>query len=359
MSAFKWITVLAALTAATMALMGCERTITHVENVTEPQNCFTCHSDADTRLVDAERQWLNSRHSTGSTLHENDGTCKGCHTSQGFIARATGTTPPDVIEDPTAIHCFTCHAPHTNSDFRLRWTANTTLANGATYDLNSGNTCGACHQARRNVTTYVAGRVNLTSRWGPHYGTQADMLIGSNGYEYAGYIYDRSTHREATTEQVTPTEDKDACLECHFKATSQYVVGGHSFEMRANANEPLSGVTEVLNVGACEPCHGPIDDFNELGPGYSVQDSVDALVADLKARLVAAGLLDATSAVPRATSTSADSAGAVWNYLVAKYDRSRGVHNPRYLMGLLNSSIDYISTVPAPTAAHRMRIRSD
>jgi hypothetical protein len=178
------------------------------------------------------------------------------------------------------------------------------------------------------------------------------MLLGSNGYEYTGYTYDRSSHREATT-----ADGKDGCLECHFKATSQYVVGGHSFEMRANADEPLSGVTEVLNVGACEPCHGPIDDFNELGPGYSVQDSVDLLIADLRARLAAAGLVDGTSGLPRTTSTSADSAGAVWNYLVAKYDRSRGVHNPRYIMGLLNSSIAYIAA-PVPLATH-WRVRSD
>jgi hypothetical protein len=352
MALFRRISVLAALAALTIGLIGCERKITRVEVTQEPQSCFSCHSDVDTRLVDAERQWLNSRHSTGSTLHENDGTCKDCHTSQGFIARATGTPAPPTIENPTAIHCFTCHAPHTNGDFRLRWTTPAVLANAATFNLNSGNTCAACHQARRNVSTYVAGRVNLTSRWGPHYGTQADMLIGTNGYEYAGYVYDRTTHREATT-----ADGKDGCLECHFKATSQYVVGGHSFEMRANANEPLSGLTQVLNVGACEPCHGPIDDFNEVGPGYSVQDSVDVLIADLNARLVTAGLVDGTSGVPRSTSTSADSAGAVWNYLVAKYDRSRGVHNPMYIMGLLNSSIAYI-TGPAPVAGH-MRVRND
>ena len=131
------------------------------------------------------------------------------------------------------------------------------------------------------------------------------------------------------------------------------MVGGHTFEMRANANEPLSGVTEVLNVGACTPCHGPIDDFNEIGPGYSVQDSVDIFVADLKARLVTAGLLDATSGLPRSTSTSADSAGAVWNYLVSKYDRSRGVHNAKYTMGLLKSSILYIDGTLAPQVALR------
>jgi hypothetical protein len=213
--------------------------------------------------------------------------------------------------------------------------------------LNAGNLCVACHQARRNVTTYVTPRVNLTSRWGPHHGVQGDMLLGSNGYEYAGYVYDRTTHREATT--VTG----DGCLECHFKATSQYVVGGHTFNMRGDVHGE-----EILNVGACAPCHGPINDFNEVGPGYSVQDSVDTLVADLRSRLVTAGLVDATSGLPRSTSTSADSAGAVWNYLIAGVeDRSRGVHNPQYVMGLLRSSIVYLQG-PAPLAT-RFRFARD
>jgi hypothetical protein len=180
------------------------------------------------------------------------------------------------------------------------------------------------------------------------------MLIGTNGYEYAGYAYERTMHREA----AGPANDKDGCIECHMRATSQYVVGGHSFEMRAQANEPLSGVTEVLNVGACTPCHGEIDDFNEVGPGYSVQDSVDALKADLKARLVAAGLMDGTTERPRPVTTSADSAGALWNYLVAKYDRSRGVHNAKYIMGLLQSSIQYIEG-PAPLATVHLRVDND
>jgi hypothetical protein len=344
MSVLRWLTVLAALIVATMALMGCERKITRVEVVQGTENCFSCHSDANTVLVDAEQQWNNSRHASGSTLNENDSSCKGCHTSEGFIARATGVTPPDVIENPTAIHCFTCHAPHTNGDFRLRWTATATLANGTSFNLNSGNLCVACHQARRSVTTYVAGRVTLSSRWGPHHGVQGDMLLGSNGYEYAGYTYNRTAHREVTT-----ADGKDGCLECHFKATSQYVVGGHTFNMRGEVNGE-----EILNVGACEPCHGPIDDFNEVGPGYSVQDSVDILVTDLKTRLVAAGLVDATSGLPRSTSTSADSAGAVWNYLITGVeDRSRGVHNAQYIMGLLKSSILYIDGTLAPQVALR------
>lgn len=347
MALFRRILILAALAALAAAVTGCERSITRVEVAQEPQSCFSCHSDQNTRLVDAEQQWENSRHSTGSTLHENDSSCKGCHTSEGFIARATGAVIANVVEDPTAIHCFTCHAPHTNGDFRLRWTTPPALANGTTFDLGAGNLCVACHQARRNVTTYVAGRVTLSSRWGPHYGTQADMVIGSNGYEYAGFTYERTAHRDATG----PANGKDGCIECHLRATSQYVVGGHSFEMRANANEPLSGVTEVLNVGACTPCHGELDDFNGVD---AVQDSVDLMITDLRARLVTAGLLDVTSGSPRSVTTNADSAGAVWNYLVAKYDRSRGVHNGKYIKGLLRSASLYLQGPVPPMANARI-----
>jgi len=328
--------ILAALAALTIALTGCDRNITVVEDTSQQaQSCFACHSDsyADTlKLVDAEQQWNYSRHASGSTLNENDRTCKDCHTSEGFIARASGAAlpPDDAVKNPTAIHCFTCHAPHTNGDFRLRWTTPATLMDGTTYDLGAGNICVACHQSRRNVDTYVAGTVTLGERWGPHHGPQGDMLLGSNGYEYAAYTYERTTHREAT---------EDGCLDCHFKATNQYVVGGHSFNMEGMTSRG----EEVLNTGACAPCHGTVSDFNVEG----VQDSVDVLLEDLKARLVTAGLLDGTTGLPKTTKTSADSAGAVWNFLVAEDDRSHGVHNPMYIMGLLKSSIQYIQT-PGP-----------
>jgi len=61
-------------------------------------------------------------------------------------------------------------------------------------------------------------------------------VIGTNAYEYAGYTYNRTTHREATT-----AAGKDGCLECHFKATSQYIVGGHSFSMRADLHGDPAG----------------------------------------------------------------------------------------------------------------------
>ncbi|MDH3215639.1 MAG: hypothetical protein OEN01_05000 [Candidatus Krumholzibacteria bacterium] len=67
------------------------------------------------------------------------------------------------------IHCFTCHAPHSNGNFSLRVTAPQTLQNGVSHDIKKGNICVACHQARRNVDTYVdIGTVTLSEHWGPH-----------------------------------------------------------------------------------------------------------------------------------------------------------------------------------------------
>ncbi len=352
MASFKKFLALASIAAMALVLAACSRNITRVEQVVQqPQSCFECHSDTSTFLVAANLQWQHSRHASGRTLNERDGTCKDCHTSEGFVARATGVPAPAVIEDATPIHCFTCHAPHTNSDFRLRWTAIATLQNGATYNLNAGNLCVACHQARRSVKTTITARTTLSTRFGPHHGVQGDMLLGSNGYQYTGYTYEQTEHRAATT-----ANGKDGCLECHFKVTDRLVVGGHSFNMVG-----ILGVDTLLNVGACAPCHGTIADFSEVGPGYSVQDSVDVLIADLETRLTTAGLVvSGPGGLPKAVTTSADSAGAVWNLLMAREDRSHGVHNARYIMGLLNSSIAYIKgTSPQGlTAAHAQRAMS-
>ena len=347
MVAFRRIMALAVIAAVGLALAACSRNITRVEQVVAgPQACFECHSDTNTFLVAAVQQWEHSKHASGETLNENNGECKGCHTSEGFVARATGTTIPDVVENPTSIHCFTCHAPHTNGDFRVRWTAIATLQNGVTYDLHGGNLCVACHHSRRDIRTYVTAQTTLSTRWGPHHGPQGDMLIGSNGYEYAGYTYERSNHRSATV---------DGCLDCHKKTTSQNVVGGHSFNM-AYGEEGA----EILNVAACAKCHGTITDFSDVGLGTALaQDSVDVLITDLEARLVSAKLM--ADGLPKAVKTSADSAGAVWNLLLAKEDRSHGVHNPKYIVGLLRSAIQFMQgTSPQGlTVAHAQRAMSD
>ncbi len=322
------------VTVMVSAFAACERNVTTINETYTATACFDCHSDQNTAIVAAEGQWRYSEHGSGKNTDHNRGSCAGCHTNEGFVAKVEGTDPPPTLSTmPTMIHCFTCHAPHTNNNLSLRVTETQTIADGTSMDMNAGNICAACHQARRNVNTYVEQPTDLSDRWGPHHSTETDMYWGSNGYEYAGYTYRRTNH---------PGVLDDGCLDCHYKEVNAYMISGHSFNMEF----VVDGDT-LRNTDACEGCHGDQDDFNLNG----VQDGVRTLLEDLEARLIAAGLIDDTGDPLNDVTTSQDSAGAVWNYLITEEDGSFGVHNAKYITDLLNSAIVFIQTGPAPPVA--------
>jgi hypothetical protein len=110
-------------------------------------------------------------------------------------------------------------------------------------------------------------------------------------------------------------------------------MGGHRSTWRPSRKKGHAPQRRGLRA-----CHGEIDDFNEVD---GIQEEVDGLVTDLETRLTAAGLM--ADGLPTADSTSRDSAGAVWNLMMVKEDRSHGVHNAQYVIGLLESSIQFIS----------------
>ncbi|MEJ2721482.1 MAG: hypothetical protein P8181_10145, partial [bacterium] len=236
-----------------IAMVGaCDRTITYEENVSSPAGCFQCHSDVNTALVAAEQQWDNSVHASGDNIDRNSSSCSGCHTSEGFVRRIQGESAM-TIENPTVIHCFTCHAPHTRGNLTLRVTQPYTLENGASLDLSGGNICSSCHHARNGENTYVRqDTVGLSQHWGPHHSPQADMIEATNGYEYADYTYEKSFGHRTSTE--------DGCLDCHMKTTLNNILGGHSFNMAVG-----EGADEEQNTNGCnvKRCHdGGVDSFD-------------------------------------------------------------------------------------------------
>lgn len=360
----------AVLVIAVVFLMAvaysCERNITNIEQVTESggviqaENCFACHGDSDTRLTAAEGQWNNSKHASGENVDRNTSPCTRCHVSEGFVQFANTGTIPSEVENPTSIHCFTCHAPHTNGNFALRVTAVQKLQNGDSFDLGEANICAVCHQARYSVDTYITAKEELSEHWGPHHSNQADMLIGTNGYEYDDYDYDVQTnHRGAM---------KNGCLDCHFDVPNSYFLGGHSFNMAHG-----EGAEEEYNTKACAQCHSDMedaDDFNRrFAGGAGVQDSVTTLANNLRTILLNAGLIEYNAAEDsyhpiEDRVTSADSAGAVWNWVFIEEDQSEGVHNPKYAIDLLTSAIQFmqpspLSTAQAGLAARRGKIDGD
>jgi hypothetical protein len=315
-----------------LALAGCSRDITYNEVVEYgPSSCFDCHSDQSTFLVAAEAQWANSRHGMGEVVFEGESAgCARCHCSEGFIDYVAGNEVTG-YENPTMIHCFTCHSPHSDGDFGLRTDAPVTFANEVEGDIGSGNLCLNCHQSRRDVRSYVVEGVSVNSRFGPHYGPQGDMLFATGGFEFEGYTYgDMDFHRNQTV-------NEDGCLGCHFKKSEGFTLGGHSFNMEGDVEGE-----SMLHYDACIECHAVLEDQEDFDYN-GVQTEVAALLDELQTLLFAAGFVDEDGVLTSGT-RALNEAGAIYNFRMVREDRSMGVHNSDYAKDLLQSAIDYLES---------------
>ncbi len=342
------ITGFAVLTLSVLMLMmiGCEREITgevQREDISSA-SCFECHTDQDFFLVQAQLQFEHSIHNSGNNTNRNRlnrtfyAACERCHTSEGFIAEVTGV--PADGDHFSSFSCFTCHQPHSEGDFGVRVTNAVMLQNGAMFDRGNANLCAMCHQSRRDVNTTVVDDVELDSHWGPHHSNQADMLIGENAYEYAGYDYSGSWHESGVV---------NGCPSCHMSASLHETIGGHSWNMK-NEDRDFENIYGC-NVDGCHSANPvssvdreTVSDFDGDGELEGVQTELHDLLDSLTVLLIDANLLTEEHEPVERVVTTADSAGALYNYLFVEEDRSVGVHNTAYAVGLLKSSINFLLT---------------
>jgi len=334
---------LLALSALLFGVVGCEREVVNVSDDTQPSysSCFTCHGE-DGYLLAAKGEWDNSIHASGNNVdYTNRGgrDCTECHNHQGFLEYlATGdvTAPYDQV---SSIHCFTCHAPHTRGDLTLRIDDAYTLKNGEVFNFGAGNLCVNCHHSRVDVNELVVDNAVTSSHWGPHHGPQGDLIAGTNGYEYDGYAYGHTGHGNVG--------DGNSCIGCHMGNPATHVgykIGGHSFNMV----DEESGATLV---GVCQECHPTAEDYDYDG----VQTEVGLLLEDLASLLLAADLIDDDNEPVSDTIPDAGAAGAVFNFVLVEEDRSHGIHNPGYIIDLLESSIAYMESLAGKLAINELR----
>ncbi len=318
-----------------LLVWGCERKTT--ETIVQSDmsgDCFTCHSDQDFALNEARLYYNLSLHATGDTYLRSTTPCSNCHTNEGFINHLeTGTDL--AIENPTHISCFTCHAPHTNGDLRLRTTAPVELERGgATFDMGDANLCVRCHQARTPSPDVNTDSVTITSsRWGPHHGTQGSVLSGNGAYLLTGITsYAKNGHATAIT---------NGCPTCHMASISGADAGRHSF------NIAYSDDTKLMLTG-CLSCHPSITQTDV----EDAQAEILAKLDSLRVLLVDAGLLNDSNGLVNVPSggsitISADEAAVIYNWLMFEDDRSEGIHNIGYANSVLDAAIEFMSPAPA------------
>ena len=304
--------------------------------------CGQCH-DSLTHHVKVY-EWQQSLHSTGYVFRFS-GACQPCHSSRGFIETwdpyylATNKTPRGTEQE--GIACAACHDPHTTGmgEHQLRNIPTATLSNGfvvTSATAGTGVLCMNCHHARASAGPTVS---NLTSASiSPHHGTQGDLLLGKNGYEY-GLAMPSSRHLLAVS---------NSCLGCHMQmlAGTSYSndnthVGGHTWRMgwdkgTVDTNDDVK-VTEV-----CSVCHVEQGTFNFGGEDYDRDGTVEGVQSEIAGLLEQIGNLlpPAGPTFTVTTNYTLSQRAAAWNYTFIAEDKSMGVHNPKYAAAILQASVD-------------------
>lgn len=298
--------------------LGCKQT-----PPPQPEPEKPAKEDQQDQISLIQEEWSNSAHATVTDAGDpnspatRDG-CITCHDGRAFAQQIVSAADLDTSE-PVAQDCDTCH-----SDYGKEvWEAGlVNLPSGEVRD-GGGALCMSCHNAR-NVP-------DPATKTAPHPSTEADILMGTNGYHVEGKNYSNSPH----------TSVKDTCFSCHT-ADLGGGYASHTFE---------------ADLKTCVSCHQGIDTFNMKakedydgnGQVEGFQDEVAGLQELLKETIeegldggsfaISRGAIVFTKGEEEITDVPADLYHAAWNYFLTVNDGTKGLHNPEYVVQLLQQSI--------------------
>jgi len=281
--------------------------------------------------------------------------------------------------------CQACHDPH-NADNpgQLRIYDTTMVAAGFTVQsVGAGAICMQCHNTRNNLHN---DSVKLTNYSAPHTPSQTDMLMGENSY-FTGIsgtttifvskhanIGDTCVgcHMElnpnnpggaayAHTFDIVQSEQGQLCQNCHGSGVNGY---GLQTEVQSLLNQletklandvvnaiNYSATTYTIWASSTQTIATPVTAaaFSEVHgqQGYQLWDSNGATYT------VAMGSITATTAggstsfpvfplnsAANPTATTLVKAG--WNYALVEGDGSFGIHNPTYILTILNNTLNQL-----------------
>jgi len=277
--------------------------------------CTQCHNDT-TLIVSKEAQFREvSVHGTGEAFERGASTnCAGCHGTEGAKARIDAGLPPhdpsvEGVVNVSPYDCRTCHQIHTTytrADFALTGNAQPAPLEmaGGTFDGGKGNLCANCHQIRNELPVAAGGNIDLgtNTRFGTHYGVEAQMLLGVGGLGVTG----------SPSPHYTLVED--TCVGCHMGEERNH--------------------TYLPEVERCQACHADAENFDING----VQTEIAAMLTQVHDLLIASGIMNEEGrSIPGVYPEGV--ASAMWNYKMVEYDQSMGVHNSAYARALLEAAL--------------------
>jgi hypothetical protein len=200
----------------------------------------------------------------------------------------------------------------------------------------------------------VRARNIPSDSWGAHHGPQADMLAGTNAYEFPGMKYASSVH------MALPSAN---CVTCHMSLPSgRYSlapsVGGHSFRIAGEVHEQHKVNTAGCTNSGCHAAMGQVkgthyfdkaaaQDYDGDGKVETAQEEVLGLLEKFVNgkgtglfQTMKEPMYDAKGKfVNTKTQYPLEAVAALYNYKFVLEDRSQGVHNMTYAVQILMDSM--------------------
>ena len=304
----------------------------------EAGNCAYCHDDGSHHIFPS--QWKISRHANLNRQYTRT-SCGKCHNGKGFIEWVEAGKPNSLAEEVDAnynITCASCHDPHDATNPNQLRTVDVTLPNGDVItEGGKGKLCMNCHNSRRVLPDRINEDLADGDAPEPHHGPQAEVLSTLN-VETFGEKLPTSPHMQASL----PGGEANACVNCHMSDEGDLATAGmHTFSMVDSQGED--------NVAACSPCHAPFgDEFGDKlfylngnadhdgdGTAEGLQHEVEGLLDTLYSVLPK----DESNDIAVDSTTSYEVGAAIYNYYLVEEDRSMGIHNPAFIVSLLQLSI--------------------
>jgi hypothetical protein len=304
--------------------------------------CGDCHNGPHHPTYE---EWQTAGHSQINGYPAGRTTCVKCHNgayAHEYLDDPAGFDNPDSVEDMQPIACAVCHNMHgTDNVGNLRNAAATdvVLPDGSVIpEAGAGRLCMSCHNGRRTPEDVDEQVEEGDDHFGPHHSVQGDMLAGTGAYEAVapGFEFRSSRHLQI----------EDGCVHCHTNPAVDEATGA-----------TFTGHTFQPTVKACQTCHGSVVSFEDVGAsedydGNGAIEGTQLEIDGLMAQLYEA-ILDASSSPDNRAAIEADFEGSIgdaaistraqraaaYNYFFVEFDQSRGVHNARYAVQLLQQSI--------------------
>lgn len=315
--------------------------------------CLQCHDAPNKHRLGS--YWKASNHATMKLSAEeaSRSACWPCHSGAALPDYLKNRATPDYTKTPivASISCVTCHDPHSDANpNQLRTVTLDKLANGYAVPVGvggKGQLCMNCHRARTDAKVVVDRQSRVFGdRFYPHYSPQADMYLGSNGFEYNLNIQGLGTHQHL----------EDGCVTCHMatRTVGSSVHSNHEMKMTDANGKDI--------VTACQNCHGKdIKEFNEVRAfnDYDGNGKVEGIVTEIDGLLARLRAILPQDATGEPVNMRVDSMKvkndpnwpknlpAIWNYYYVKNDWSKGIHNTKYAVALLRASLGTLVGVEA------------